>query len=149
MRSADSRDVSELAELEQEVFGDDAWSEDSLRQWITDGALMRVSAESHGGKIVAYAAFRSVVDEAELLRIGVRPGSRRSGLGRRLLQDGLAQLWEGGIEVCHLEVRANNLAARSLYRALGFEAVGRRPGYYRDGVDAELWTVALADPKRA
>ena len=37
-----------------------------------------------------------------------------------------------------LEVRADNPIARALYDSLGFEQIGVRPRYYRDGVDAIL-----------
>jgi ribosomal-protein-alanine N-acetyltransferase len=36
----------------------------------------------------------------------------------------------------HLEVGADNVAARSLYTKLGFAKVGERPGYYAGDVKA-------------
>jgi ribosomal-protein-alanine N-acetyltransferase len=45
-----------------------------------------------------------------------------------------------------LEVAVDNVAALALYRSRGFEAVGRRPGYYSrpDGpIDAMIMRVDL------
>jgi len=49
----------------------------------------------------------------------------------------------GGVEA-FLEVRADNLGALALYRALAWEGVGRRRRYYRDGVDAVVLRKALS-----
>jgi [ribosomal protein S18]-alanine N-acetyltransferase len=40
-----------------------------------------------------------------------------------------------------LEVHAQNSSALALYSNLGFQEVGRRPKYYRDGGDAVLLTL--------
>ena len=50
----------------------------------------------------------------------------RSGIGTELLRFELAR-WAGAH---FLEVRESNTPARELYRRLGFEIVGSRPGYY-------------------
>lgn len=91
----------------------------------------------------AYAAFRTVLDEAELLRVATRPEARRRGLARRLLERGFETLVERGVATCHLEVRDDNVAALRLYETLGFERVGRRPSYYADGCDAALLSKTL------
>lgn len=73
----------------------------------------------------------------ELLYVHVARGARRSGLGRALLTRLISDLKNiPNQEALFLEVRANNLAAQSLYRDLGFVEVGRRPKYYRNGEDA-------------
>lgn len=138
--------TARLAELERTVFGDDAWSEDSLRGLVEDedGTLVLVEPNSAGAAdTMAYAAFRTVLDEAELLRVAVRPEARRRGLARRLLERGFETLAEGGVVTCHLEVRGDNVAAHRLYESLGFERVGHRPSYYSDGCDAALLSKAL------
>ena len=44
-----------------------------------------------------------------------------------------------------LEVRADNPRAQQLYRRFGFEQIHVRPRYYRDGVDALIMRLQLAD----
>jgi ribosomal protein S18 acetylase RimI-like enzyme len=56
----------------------------------------------------------------------VHPEFRRLGVATELLRAEIAR-WPGAH---FLEVRESNIAARSLYEGLGFQAVGTRPGYY-------------------
>jgi ribosomal-protein-alanine N-acetyltransferase len=93
--------------------------------------------------LLGYACFQQIADEAELLRVAVHPARRNQRLGRRLVEAGLAILRDRGVARCHLEVRPANQSARAVYRALGFELAGRRPGYYRDGSDALILSRAL------
>ena len=52
------------------------------------------------------------------------------GHGRALLAAILEELGPGLPHGLHLEVRASNAAARSLYHSLGFALIGARPAYY-------------------
>lgn len=82
-----------------------------------------------------------VADEAELLTVAVHPDQRQQGLGRKLVQDFLAEARSRGAASVFLEVAATNDAALGLYRACGFTESGKRRGYYHgpDGaVDAVL-----------
>ncbi|MGE4217987.1 MAG: GNAT family N-acetyltransferase [Alphaproteobacteria bacterium] len=78
-----------------------------------------------------FAIARSVADEAELLMLGVVPAERRSGIGRALTDAVCDAAAARGAKTLFLEVGEDNPAALALYRAAGFETVGRRPGYYR------------------
>ena len=62
--------------------------------------------------------------------IGVTPRHRGQGLGRRLLEQVIADAQSRGAERVFLEMRSDN-DAESLYRAMGFKPIGRRKGYYR------------------
>lgn len=88
-------------------------------------------------KPVAYAVVLRVLDEAHLLGIGVALSAQRRGYGRRLLQHLCERAAEEGATCFFLEVRVSNDAARALYRAMGFDEVGRRRGYYPAGVGRE------------
>ena len=78
-----------------------------------------------------YALLRFVADECELLSLGVDPGLRRCGIGRRLMDAVRARCRAHGTARLFLEVRESNLAARSFYRAQDFVEIGRRRNYYR------------------
>lgn len=86
---------------------------------------------------VAYAVVLRVLDEAHLLGIGVALSAQRRGYGRRLLQHLCERAAKEGATCFFLEVRVSNDAARALYRAMGFDEVGRRRGYYPAGVGRE------------
>ena len=82
------------------------------------------------GALLGFAVWSQVLDEAELLDIGVAPACRRQGLGQRLLDAVMAAARTQGAQRLLLEVRAGNLAAQALYQRAGFQLSGRRKGYY-------------------
>jgi len=59
-------------------------------------------------------------DNGEFYVVGVHPNSAGQGLGRVLVEAGLARLLARGIRSAHLYVEAENLAAVHLYRSYGF-----------------------------
>jgi ribosomal-protein-alanine N-acetyltransferase len=83
-----------------------------------------------GGEVVGYAAVWVVLDQAELGDLAVVAGSRRQGIGTRLLEAVVGRLAELGVRQLFLEVRESNRAAQRLYTRHGFIEVGRRAGYY-------------------
>ena len=72
-----------------------------------------------------------VLDEMEILTVGVLPPYRRQGVAHALLQEMITYAKERGITRIFLEVSAENRAAQGLYRKVGFQQTGRRQGYYR------------------
>lgn len=101
------------------------------------------------GDADGFILIRTVLDEAEILTLAVRPEARRKGYARALVEAAAAQASEAGAERLHLEVAEDNRAALALYLATGFVEVGRRPGYYarRESPDAAALLLArkLAD----
>lgn len=79
---------------------------------------------------VGFILYRVVVDEAEVLTIGVRPGWRRRGFAAHVLRAAAQRAFDAGAERFFLEVAEGNVAARALYTSLGFIEVGRRSKYY-------------------
>lgn len=139
VRRAGPGDVASIAEIERLSFPE-PWSEPAWRAEVEHpGALVLVVESPAEG----FASFRRMSGEAELLRVAVHPAARRKGWASRLLEAGLASLRGEEAAICHLEVRANNQAAITLYLRYGFVEVGRRPRYYTDGTDALLFTLAL------
>lgn len=86
----------------------------------------------------AYAHGTVIADEAELHEIAVDPPRRGAGAGRAMLDAFLEAARARGAAQVHLEVAHDNAAAIALYRAAGFEEVGRRRRYYPGGADAVL-----------
>ena len=86
---------------------------------------------------LGYALGWWVIDELQLLALGVLPAARRGGVGRRLLEHvRTATLAAGGRRVL-LEVARSNTPARQLYESAGFSVFHVRPRYYpKTGDDA-------------
>lgn len=92
-----------------------------------------------GGTVVGHAGMIVAVDEAHVTTVAVDPAWQRRGIGARLVLDLLLAARARGLVGVTLEVRAGNAAAQALYRRFGFEAEGRRRGYYpEDGEDAVI-----------
>ena len=107
----------------------DPWSERDMGDCVRTGVPFLVAHQ--GGAVIGYVIAHHAVDEAEILNLGVIPARQRQGIGRVLVQRILAHLREQGVTTVFLEVRESNMAARHLYRALGFTDVSRRRDYYR------------------
>ncbi len=129
-----------FAALHGEAFAR-GWSLESFATLLkTPGAFGLVARI--GNAPVGLALARVAGDEAELMTIGVSPGLRGRGVGRRLLEAVESGAREAGAERVFLEVAATNVAARALYVAAGYGQAGVRARYYANGEDA----LVLAKP---
>ena len=77
-----------------------------------------------------FALLRCAADEAEVLTLAVHPAWQGRGIGRRLMEGALRELYARRIERLFLEVDEGNAPAIRLYERLGFKTVGRRDAYY-------------------
>jgi ribosomal-protein-alanine N-acetyltransferase len=128
-------DLDRAAALHAESFvplGERAWTRQDLAELVASpgvaGLLLQVDGHDAG-----LAVCRVAADEAELLTIAVRPAHRRQGLARHLLAAVIHHVRGAGARTLFLEVGVDNPAARSLYEAQGFCAVGERRAYYQRG----------------
>jgi len=137
VRSATPADAQAIATTEA-VAAHGPWSERAVQSHFqTPGRLSHVAPAE--GPVLGHLLSATVVDEAELLTLAVRPTARRRGLARALLRHAHAAWAAAGVRRAFLEVRDDNAPARGLYEAEGWVPVGRRKGYYRDGCDAVLY----------
>ena len=143
-------DLDRAAALHGESFaalGERPWTRQDLAGLMASpgvaGFLLRAGDDDAG-----VALCRVIADEAELLTIAVRPAWRRKGGAAHLLAAVVDRVREAGATTLFLEVGADNPAARHLYEATGFAAVGERKAYYSRGAlppaDAILMRRALA-----
>lgn len=124
----------------------DPWSERDFAEALAPPTVFLIARQA--GVVTGYVVARAVADEGEILNLAVNPGTRRRGLGRALVERALDGLRAQGVLVVYLEVRESNTAARQLYGGLGFEAVARRPRYYRlPAEDAVVLRAAIAAAK--
>jgi ribosomal-protein-alanine N-acetyltransferase len=143
VRPARTEDLDRIVALEGACFSD-PWPRELLAYELTHpGSILLVALPEEDRPASGYVSFRHALGEAELLRLGVAPEERRRGIARVLVEEGLRRLRREGVEVCFLEVRANNAGAIALYEEFGFYRAGRRRGYYPDGTDALVYTLDL------
>lgn len=102
---------------------------------IADGETTALVADD-GAALQGYAVMHFGEERAHLMLLCVRPGQRRQGTGRRMLDWLLQSADVAGIASVHLELRADNAAAQVFYRRLGFSETLVVPGYYEGKIDA-------------
>ena len=119
-----------LANLHQKCFPNKPWSADDFRDLKNSGCEIIMSENG-------FIVYRIVVDEAEIITIGVNPDFRRQGIAAAMVGIIEKTLKNQGVKKIFLEVASNNIPAQKLYENSGFIRVGLRPKYY-DGVDAIL-----------
>jgi len=143
-------DIDAVVALERELFPDDAWSVASL--WAELAARPRrsyVVAEDDEGALVGYAGVDLGGEVADVMTMAVASGAQGSGLGRRLLEELVAQAEADHAAYLMLEVRADNEPARKLYESRGFELLTVRRRYYQPGdVDAHVMRLTLREVAR-
>jgi ribosomal-protein-alanine N-acetyltransferase len=143
IRPATLADLPALVALEAELFGPDAWNEVLVRQEIEGPGRRFVVTDD----LAAYAVTMSAGDIVDLLRIAVRPESRRSGLASRLLDELLVDTDDASRML--LEVSVSNSEALGFYVARQFSVIDVRPHYYRDGSEALVMCRWLPGAARA
>jgi ribosomal-protein-alanine N-acetyltransferase len=98
------------------------------------------------GKIVGYNMCRiefgvsnmrtAFVKKGHVISVAVMQDYRGLGIGKALMERGMAGVKEGGAKEIYLEVRVSNNVAVGLYKKLGFKINRVSDGYYRDGENA-------------
>lgn len=130
IREMNQKDVQAIAALERQCFSD-PWSEKSITSEL-DNLLSYWLVAEDDGCIIGYVGSQSVLDAADMMNLAVSPHYRRQGTGEALVKALADHLQQNNVIALLLEVRVSNTPAIALYQKLGFEQVGRRPGYYHN-----------------
>ena len=136
------RDLSEVREIENVCFPQDAWPLFDMLGALTFPGTVRFKAVL-GGKIVGFVAgdIRRYQKTGWIATICVLPEFRNHGIGKALLLK-----CEQAMEMprVKLSVRMSNQEAINMYRRNGYQDAGRWPRYYRGGEDALVMEKVLA-----
>jgi [ribosomal protein S18]-alanine N-acetyltransferase len=144
LRPADAKDLAALIALEQSSFDTDRLSPRQFRTHLSNpNALLWVA--NVDGNLAGYGLVftRASTRVARLYSLCVAQSARGAGWGARLLDQLEKRARERGAERMRLEVRANNLAARTLYETRGYGLLRLLPAYYQDGADGVRLEKAL------
>jgi [ribosomal protein S18]-alanine N-acetyltransferase len=160
VRAANAADLAEVIALERGAAEAPHWAEG---EYV---AILQVRGEGEGagavrrclfvaevdGKLLGFAVGKVILPAAdgvgEIESVAVSDTARRRGVGRALCEAVVGWCREQGVGEIELEVRAGSEGAIALYAGLGFVAVGRRGGYYRDpDEDAVLMQLRLGRGK--
>jgi ribosomal-protein-alanine N-acetyltransferase len=127
IREATDADLEQLAEIETEAFPRSPWLP-------SDFVRYQCLVAEEDGKIQGFLVSRQIAPQAagvsaerEILNLAVRGNCRRRGIAASLLRQ---EMKKPG--TFFLEVRASNVAAKALYKKLGFRELGYRSNYYEN-----------------
>ena len=129
---AQKSDLTALADIHAASFSH-PWSDGELEKMFSNETYQCLVAhppKTSKSKPAGFVFVRSIVEEAEIITIAIKPSARRKGIARRLMQAVIRNLEYDRKEKLFLEVDETNLAAIRLYKSLGFVKVGEREGYY-------------------
>lgn len=138
-------DIESAAQLERELFPDDAWTVEGFWGELAGWPDTRhyVVAEDEQG-LAGYAGVIVTAGDADVATVGVRPDVRRQGIGTALLSELIDAARRRRCDALLLEVRADNPGAITLYEGAGFVALSARRGYFDNGrVDAVIMRLLL------
>ena len=147
IRQMTPEDMPAVMEIEKIAFSN-PWSPELLRRELThDWSTILLAEEDQPDgtrRLLGFSIFWVVHDELHILNVATDPSQRRRGVARTVMNATLQRGRERRCTMATLEVRRSNEAALSLYRSLGFRAVGVRPNYYVDeGEDAIVMVMDL------
>ena len=133
-RLAREHELAELADWEADNSAGARWGLDQItEEYLLQSSQIWVVEDE--GVLLGYAVVRAFPDGFELFNILVPKHARRRGAGTALM---LAIHERADGQTIWLEVRASNESAQRFYEGLGYEQIGVRSRYYRDGEDAVL-----------
>jgi ribosomal-protein-alanine N-acetyltransferase len=114
---------------------DNAWERAAFATFLAAKDARNRGLFGDDGTLRGFAITLFAAGNLDVVTVAVAPEWRRRGIARALLD---ALRAEGDVESSTLEVRVDNVAARRLYEAMGYVAVGTRKRYYEGRVDATL-----------
>ncbi len=125
------KDCEHAAELEDEIFGKDAWSVGDFEESLCcDYAIYVVARDTGSDRLVACAGVRNMCGDGDITNVLVDRDHREQGIAEHLLRYLMDEGRAIGIRNFTLEARKSNIPAISLYEKLGFVSEGIRPGFY-------------------
>jgi [ribosomal protein S18]-alanine N-acetyltransferase len=144
--AGEARDVASIMPVMNSAFDPaygEAWTSSQCLAILSMPGSQLVLA-SINQAIVGFALTRWVLEEEELLMIGVSADYQGKGTGRALLEYVIKNAQGSERKELFLEVRSCNRATQ-FYLKNGFEEVGRRKNYYKgkNGCDYDAITMLL------
>lgn len=97
-------------------------------------------------RISGFAVMQFGDESGHLVLLCVAEAMQHKGIATALLEWLLKSARVAGLATIGVEMRADNHAARSFYRAKGFSELERIADYYASGIDAQRMSLQLRPP---
>ena len=133
IRPMKKEDTSQVAVIEKDIFSI-PWSEKSFADaCATPDNIYLVAVRDE--QISGYCGLWTVLGEGNITNMAVAEEFRQCGVGRRLMEAIEAAGREKDVDIFFLEVRESNVAARHLYKSMGYKDIGLRKNFYERPVE--------------
>jgi [ribosomal protein S18]-alanine N-acetyltransferase len=129
--TADAHDIASIMPVMENAFDPafgEAWTAAQCLATLSLPDTQLIIARTQD-RIAGFAISRWVLDEEELMMIGVLPEFQKHGIGKQILQHMIDLAKSAYRRQIFLEVRANNPAIE-FYKSQQFTQIGIRPNYY-------------------
>jgi ribosomal-protein-alanine N-acetyltransferase len=89
-------------------------------------------------RVIGYIIYWKIQEEVQICNFAIHPDFRGKGIGETVMRSVIKAIQRDGGVYVFLEVRPSNLAARALYKKLGFKILGTRKDYYQTPLEDAL-----------
>jgi len=138
IREMTDEDAVFLAAIEEETF--------SMPWKVTDFLEMNAHDEVRylvaelDNRIIGGCGIMNIAGDGEITNVVIHKDFRGKGFAQKMMERLLEEGEKLGVTDFTLEVRVSNEPAIALYKKLGFESAGIRPGFYeKPREDAEIF----------
>ncbi len=135
---ASPQDMSTIAALERDVFGEIVYPEFLFRQAFDCFVDTFWLAKQHDSVVGYLLAVPAQDGRLAIWSIAVSPAARGQGIGRLLLESALAYA-KAQRCAAWLTVDPANRAAQALYRAANMQCIAEEKHYYGENEHRQLW----------
>lgn len=143
IRKCKYEDILSVAELEKLCFKGESWGFGTLASAFENTQQYAMLVAEEDGEVIGYGCVSVSCENCDVENVLVAEEYRCSGIGRRILNELIAEAKLRGAENAFLEVRVSNLAAMRLYLSCGFVGTHARSRYYSDGEDCLVMKKSL------
>lgn len=142
IKPLEREDIDDVDIIAQRAYGQHHWSKEAFYSELSNNLAKYFVAKTVDNKLIGFAGYWGIIDEAHVTTIAVDPDYRRQYVGEVLLVTMLQGCYKEMFKYLTLEVRESNLPAIKLYEKYGFKSFGVRKGYYQDNNENALimWT---------
>lgn len=137
LRQATEDDLLAIVQVENQIHSA-PWSQNSFAEELTKpySQFWVITDDETDEDVIGYLVAHHLMEDVQLLNVGVRPDHRGLGWGLLMMQKLLAWCSQKEAERLFLEVRASNLPAIGLYQKIGFKFSQIRKNFYSNGETA-------------
>jgi ribosomal-protein-alanine N-acetyltransferase len=136
IRRASAEDLETLYRIEKECFLSEAFTKEQIEYFLRAPNFLNLIAELNGRPVGfvtgALEKYKGKV-VGHIYSVDVLEKYRRRGVASRLIEELEKAFAQEGVRICYLEAKVDNIAARSLYKKLGYKTVEVLLNYYGSG----------------